>query len=133
MIRDGCPAQGALYHPAHEDGSPLEKKHSVIDWNASMAEKAGYRHFMLRKIFEHPQAILNTVSGRIVPDTGVVDLPEIGLDPTTIKSIDRIALVACGTLLACRPHRQILDREMGGNPVEVDIASRFRYQAASGQ
>ena len=80
-----------------EDGTPIEKTISVIDWNASMAEKAGYRHFMLKEIFEQPQAILNTVSGRIVPDTGVVELPEIGLDADILQSIDRIALVACGT------------------------------------
>ena len=52
-----------------EDGQAVEKEIQVIDWNASMAEKGGYRHFMLKEIFEQPQAILNTISGRIVPDT----------------------------------------------------------------
>ena len=95
-----------------EDGVPLTKEVTTIDWNASMAEKAGYRHFMLKEIFEQPQAILNTVSGRIVPDTGVVDLPEIGLDPATINTIDRIALVACGTSWHAGVGSQVLDRKI---------------------
>ncbi len=111
-----------------EDGSPLKKNISVIDWNASMAEKAGYRHFMLKEIFEQPQAILNTVSGRIVPDTGVVDLPEIGLDHQSIRNIDRIALVACGTSWHAALIAKYWIEKWAGIPVEVDIASEFRYR-----
>lgn len=111
-----------------EDGSPLKKTISVIDWNASMAEKAGYRHFMLKEIFEQPQAILNTVSGRIVPDTGVVDLPEIGLDHQSIRHIDRIALVACGTSWHAALIAKYWIEKWAGIPVEVDIASEFRYR-----
>lgn len=111
-----------------EDGTPLKKNISVIDWNASMAEKAGYRHFMLKEIFEQPQAILNTISGRIVPDTGVVDLPEIGLDHQTIQNIDRIALVACGTSWHAALIAKYWIEKWAGIPVEVDIASEFRYR-----
>jgi len=111
-----------------EDGSELEKSISLIDWNASMAEKAGYRHFMLKEIFEQPQAILNTVSGRIVPDTGVVDLPEIGLDLAAIKGIERIALVACGTSWHAALIAKYWIEKWVGIPVEVDIASEFRYR-----
>jgi len=111
-----------------DDGCPLEKTISVIDWNASMAEKAGYRHFMLKEIFEQPQAILNTVSGRIVPDTGVVDLPEIGLDPAAVNNIERIALVACGTSWHAALIAKYWIEKWVGIPVEVDIASEFRYR-----
>ncbi|ADW17483.1 glutamine--fructose-6-phosphate transaminase [Desulfobulbus propionicus DSM 2032] len=111
-----------------DDGCPLDKTLSVIDWNASMAEKAGYRHFMLKEIFEQPQAILNTVSGRIVPDTGVVDLPEIGLDPTIVERIERIALVACGTSWHAALIAKYWIEKWAGIPVEVDIASEFRYR-----
>jgi len=111
-----------------DDGSTLEKPVSVIDWNASMAEKAGYRHFMLKEIFEQPQAILNTASGRIVPDTGAVDLPEIGLDAHTLQSIDRIALVACGTSWHAALIAKYWIEKWTGIPVEVDIASEFRYR-----
>nr|WP_320013045.1 glutamine--fructose-6-phosphate transaminase (isomerizing) [uncultured Desulfobulbus sp.] len=111
-----------------ENGAPVTKSVKTIDWNASMAEKAGYRHFMLKEIFEQPQAILNTVSGRIVPDTGVVDLPEIGLDAATLSSIDRIALVACGTSWHAALVAKYWIEKYAGIPVEVDIASEFRYR-----
>ncbi|WP_028319090.1 glutamine--fructose-6-phosphate transaminase (isomerizing) [Desulfobulbus elongatus] len=111
-----------------DDGSELAKPVSLIDWNASMAEKAGFRHFMLKEIFEQPQAILNTVSGRIVPDTGFVDLPEIGLDYATLDAIDRIALVACGTSWHAALIAKYWIEKWVGIPVEVDIASEFRYR-----
>jgi len=111
-----------------DDGAELEKPITVIDWNASMAEKAGYRHFMLKEIFEQPQAIINTISGRIVPDTGLVDLPEIGLDDAAIMAIERIALVACGTSWHAALVAKYWIEKWVGIPVEVDIASEFRYR-----
>jgi len=109
-------------------GKSVEKEISIIEWNAAMAEKAGYKHFMLKEIFEQPQAITNTVSGRINLETGKIVLPEINLGAEEFSAIDRIFLVACGTswhaaLVAkywLEKHVQI--------PVEVDIASEFRYR-----
>ncbi len=111
-----------------DDGSVLEKPVTTIDWSASMAEKGGYRHFMLKEIFEQPQAILNTVSGRIIPDTGVVELPEIGLDQAAINQIERIVLVACGTSWHAALVAKYWIEKWVGIPVEVDIASEFRYR-----
>jgi len=111
-----------------DDGSELDKPIITIDWNAAMAEKAGYRHFMLKEIFEQPQAILNTISGRIIADTGVVDLPEIGLDQTALNAIERIALVACGTSWHAALVAKYWIEKWAGIPVEVDIASEFRYR-----
>lgn len=111
-----------------EDGGELRKHVEVIDWNVSMAEKGGFKHFMLKEIFEQPQAILNTVSGRIIPDTGRIDLPEIGLSKGELAGIERIALVACGTSWhAALVAKYWLERWVG-IPVEVDIASEFRYR-----
>lgn len=110
------------------DGRVLEKEIRTIDWNASMAEKAGFKHFMLKEIFEQPQAILNTVSGRIVPDTGEVDLPEIGLTREEIQNIERIALVACGTSWHAALVAKYWIEKWVGIPVDVDIASEFRYR-----
>jgi glucosamine--fructose-6-phosphate aminotransferase (isomerizing) len=93
-----------------------------------MAEKAGFRHFMLKEIYEQPQAILNTVSGRIVPDTGLVQLPEIGLDEAAIRRIKRIVLVACGTSWHAALVGKYWIEKWVGMPVEVDIASEFRYR-----
>ena len=111
-----------------KDGQPVDKEMKTIDWNASMAEKGGYRHFMLKEIFEQPQAILNTISGRIVPDTGEVELAEIGLDAEELLGIERIALVACGTSWHAAMVAKYWIEKWVGIPVEVDIASEFRYR-----
>ena len=111
-----------------EDTTTLAKEISVIDWNAAMAEKSGYKHFMLKEIFEQPQAILNTVSGRVVPDTGEIDLPEINLSDATLQKVERIALVACGTSWHAALVAKYWIEKWAGIPVDVDIASEFRYR-----
>ena len=111
-----------------EDGQEVEKPVQIIDWNAAMAEKGGFKHFMLKEIFEQPQAILNTISGRIIPDTGRVELPEIGLGEEDLRSIERIALVACGTSWHAALVAKYWIEKWVGIPVEVDIASEFRYR-----
>jgi glucosamine--fructose-6-phosphate aminotransferase (isomerizing) len=111
-----------------KDGQKIEKPVQTIDWNPAMAEKGGFRHFMLKEIFEQPQAILNTVSGRIVPDTGKIDLPEIGLTNDEINKVERIALVACGTSWHAALVARYWIEKWVGIPVDVDIASEFRYR-----
>jgi glutamine---fructose-6-phosphate transaminase (isomerizing) len=111
-----------------ETGARIEKEVTTIDWNAAMAEKAGYKHFMLKEIFEQPQAITNTISGRINPESGVVDLPEIGISAEDINSIDRIFLVACGTSWHAALVAKYWMEKYARIPVEVDIASEFRYR-----
>ncbi len=111
-----------------QTGLPVDKKVNTIDWNAGMAEKAGYKHFMLKEIFEQPQAITNTISGRINPETGEVDLPEINLDREAIDSFDRIFLVACGTSWHAALIAKYWIEKFARIPVEVDIASEFRYR-----
>ncbi|TKB26603.1 glutamine--fructose-6-phosphate transaminase (isomerizing) [Desulfopila sp. IMCC35006] len=109
-------------------GKPLQKEIQTIDWNAAMAEKGGYRHFMLKEIFEQPQAITNTVSGRINLETGVVDLPEIKLSEADLANIDRIFLVACGTSWHAALVAKYWIEKYANISVEVDIASEFRYR-----
>jgi glucosamine--fructose-6-phosphate aminotransferase (isomerizing) len=109
-------------------GKPLQKEIKVINWNAAMAEKAGYRHFMLKEIFEQPQAITNTVSGRINLETGVVDLSEINLSQADVDNIDRIFLVACGTSWHAALVAKYWIEKYAHISVEVDIASEFRYR-----
>lgn len=110
------------------DGHPVEKKAETIQWNAAMAEKAGYKHFMLKEIYEQPQAITNTISGRINPETGEVNLPEINLTAEDIRSIDRIVFIACGTSLHSALVAKYWIEKYARIPVEVDIASEFRYR-----
>ncbi|MCB2183536.1 MAG: glutamine--fructose-6-phosphate transaminase (isomerizing) [Desulfobulbaceae bacterium] len=111
-----------------DDGAPVQKEIQTINWNAGMAEKAGYRHFMLKEIFEQPQAILNTFRGRIDAETGKVNLPEIGLSNKELCSIKRISLVACGTSWHAALVAKYWLEKWVGIPVEVDIASEFRYR-----
>lgn len=120
-------ADSVRVHSLH-DGKEIRKKITTIDWNAAMAEKAGFKHFMLKEIFEQPQAITNTVSGRINPETGLVTIPEINLDAEDLKGIDRIFLVACGTSWHAALVAKYWIERYARIPVEVDIASEFRYR-----
>ncbi|MCP4341763.1 MAG: glutamine--fructose-6-phosphate transaminase (isomerizing) [Desulfobulbaceae bacterium] len=109
-------------------GEPVQKEIKTIEWNSAMAEKAGFKHFMLKEIFEQPQAITNTVSGRINLESGVVELPEIMLSKADLDNIDRIFLVACGTSWHAAIVAKYWIEKYANIPVEVDIASEFRYR-----
>ncbi len=110
------------------DGSERQKEVQEIHWNAAMAEKAGFKHFMLKEIYEQPQAIINTVSGRIDIESGQISLPEIGLQAEELDAIERIVIVACGTSWHAALVAKYWIEQYAGIPVEVDIASEFRYR-----
>ncbi len=111
-----------------ETGETVQRDITTIEWNAAMAEKAGYKHFMLKEIFEQPQAITNTVRGRINLETGNIVLPEINLDSDEFERIERIFLVACGTSWHAALVAKYWLEKYVRIPVEVDIASEFRYR-----
>ena len=111
-----------------ETGETVQRDITIIEWNAAMAEKAGFKHFMLKEIFEQPQAITNTISGRINLETGNVVLPEINLDSDEFERIERIFLVACGTSWHAALVAKYWLEKYVRIPVEVDIASEFRYR-----
>ncbi len=109
-------------------GDEVEKEVQTISWNAGMAEKGGYKHFMLKEIYEQPRAIIDTVSGRINPENGCVTLPEMNLSEEDLAGIERIFLVACGTSWHAALVAKYWIERWAGIPVEVDIASEFRYR-----
>jgi glutamine---fructose-6-phosphate transaminase (isomerizing) len=111
-----------------DSGRKIKKEVQTITWNAGMAEKAGYKHFMLKEIYEQPRALVDTLRGRIDPLSGKVDLPEINLSKKEIKDIERISLVACGTSWHAALVAKYWFEEWLGLPVEVDIGSEFRYR-----
>jgi len=111
-----------------DSGRKVKKQVETITWNAGMAEKAGFKHFMLKEIYEQPQALVNTLRGRIDPASGKVELPEITLSEKELKKIERIALVACGTSWHAALVAKYWLEEWVGIPVEVDIGSEFRYR-----
>src|SRR5262249_39194438 len=78
-------------------GEPVRRAAVRILWDPIMAEKGGYRHFMLKEMHEQPRAITDTFRGRIAPETGNVVLPDVNLAPDVVRAIERVVLVACGT------------------------------------
>lgn len=111
------------------EGKVIQKEPVIIDWNAAMAEKGGYRHFMLKEIFEQPRSIADTITGRVLNhETGEVNLEEFGLHPEQLRSIEKIAIVACGTSWHAGIIGKYLIEEFARIPVEVDIASEYRYR-----
>ena len=111
-----------------DSGRKIKKQVQTITWDAGMAEKIGFKHFMLKEIYEQPQALLNTLRGRIDPQNGRIELPEIGLSEKYIKTLERIVLVACGTSWHAALVAKYWLEEWVGIPVEVDIGSEFRYR-----
>ncbi len=111
------------------EGSPREKKTTKILWNPVMAEKSGYKHFMLKEIYEQPRAIMDTIRGRISQDSGDVYLEDVQLSADDLKKIRKIFVVACGTSWHSGLVGKFMVEEMARIPVEVDIASEFRYRS----
>jgi glucosamine--fructose-6-phosphate aminotransferase (isomerizing) len=112
------------------DGRPIERTPLLITWDAAMAEKGGYSHFMLKEIHEQPEAVAATFRGRVEADTGSIVLPEANLTPELIGRLDRVVLVSCGTSYhAALIGRSMIER-LAGLRAEVDIASEFRYRDA---
>jgi glucosamine--fructose-6-phosphate aminotransferase (isomerizing) len=112
------------------DGDPVQREPTKILWDPIMAEKGGYRHFMLKEMYEQPRAIADTFRGRIAPETGNIVLPEINLDPSTVRAIQRVVLVACGTAWHAAMLGRMMIERLAGIPAEVDLASEFRYRDA---
>ena len=93
-----------------------------------MAEKAGYKHFMLKEIFEQPWAIKETLVGRLSMEQGDVHLPEINLDSATLAGLSRVVLLACGTSWHAALVGKFLIEQLARVPVEVDYGSEYRYR-----
>jgi glutamine---fructose-6-phosphate transaminase (isomerizing) len=109
-------------------GNPRDKEISKVLWNPVMAEKGGYKHFMLKEIYEQPRAITDTFRGRISPETGTVYLEEMGLSDHELKSMKKVVLVSCGTSWHASLIGKFMLEELARMPSEVDIASEFRYR-----
>ncbi len=109
-------------------GQTLEKQPRHIDWSPLMAEKGGYKHFMLKEIHEQPRAVRDTLAGRFQEEAGDVHLEDLKYDDATLQTITRMVIVACGTSWHAALTGKFLIEEHCRIPVEVDIASEFRYR-----
>jgi glucosamine--fructose-6-phosphate aminotransferase (isomerizing) len=110
------------------NGAELDKAVTFVDLNPVMAEKSGYKHFMLKEIFEQPRAVTDTFRGRVSEEHGEVFLDELKLTDEDASRIERILIIACGTSFhAGLVGRRIIEG-LTRIPVEVDLASEFRYR-----
>jgi glucosamine--fructose-6-phosphate aminotransferase (isomerizing) len=111
-----------------QEGRRQEREVNHITWSPAMAEKAGYKHFMQKEIFEQPRALIDTFRGRIDPDQGEVVLPEVTLDAAAVKNLKKVFLVACGTSYHAAMVGKLLIEGLCRLPVEVELGSEFRYR-----
>lgn len=109
-------------------GNPLDKKVEHLSWSPLMVEKSGFKHFMLKEIFEQPQVVRDTLQGRISLDTGKVHLEEIGLSRQSLKDISRVVLIACGTSFHAGLVGKYFIETLAQVPVDVEYASEYRYR-----
>lgn len=110
------------------EGQTVVRKPRRIDWSPVQAEKGGYKHFMLKEIFEQPRAIEDTLRGRILLEQGDLVDQELGLTPEIAKRIDRVAFIACGTSFhACMAGR-IWVEQLARLPASAELASEVRYR-----
>jgi glutamine---fructose-6-phosphate transaminase (isomerizing) len=111
------------------NGKKVTRPFKTIDWSLAMTEKDGYKHFMLKEIFEQPTAFQNTLGGRLGKERKTVDLPELDpLFPRKRIPYDRIYIVACGTSYHAGLVGQYMIESMARMSVAVDLASEFRYR-----
>jgi glucosamine--fructose-6-phosphate aminotransferase (isomerizing) len=110
------------------EGTVRTKTPQHITWDPVMAEKAGYRHFMLKEIYEQPWAIRETVLGRTSLETGRVFLEEMQLSEQELAEIDRVVILACGTSWHAALVGKFVIEEVARLHVEVDYSSEFRYR-----
>ncbi len=110
------------------DGNPIKRNVSHILWDPIMAEKGGYKHFMLKEIFEQPRAVRDTVLGRVNQETGAVHLAEVNLTPEEFAEFRSVKVVACGTSWHAALAGKFMIEKLARVPVDVDYGSEFRYR-----
>ncbi|MEP7354892.1 MAG: glutamine--fructose-6-phosphate transaminase (isomerizing), partial [Acidobacteriota bacterium] len=110
------------------NGRPIKRKPSHILWDPIMAEKGGYKHFMLKEIFEQPRAIRDTTLGRVGQETGRIFLDEMDITAKEFKEFRQVRIVACGTSWHAALAGKFMIEKLARIQVEVDYGSEFRYR-----
>jgi glucosamine--fructose-6-phosphate aminotransferase (isomerizing) len=119
-------AAGAAF--SRFDGTALDRKPQRVLWDPIQAEKAGYKHFMLKEIYEQPAAARDTILGRVSLDSGRVFLNEINLTDDDLARVEKVIVLACGTSWHAGLVGKFLIEELAHLPVEVDYGSEYRYR-----
>ena len=110
------------------DSIPVDRMPEVIEWNVEQVKKGGYPHFMLKEIMEAPEVIANAVRGRLMVEEGLAKLGGLREVEERLRAIKRLVIVGCGTAYYSGLVGEYMIEEYAGIPVEVEIASEFRYR-----
>src|SRR3989442_1125194 len=110
-------------------GRPVSKATQRVLWDPIMAEKAGYKHFMLKEIFEQPTAARETILGRVSQDSGMVFLEEMKIAEAQLRAIKKVTILACGTSWHAGLVGKYMIEQLARVPVEVDYGSEYRYRS----
>jgi glucosamine--fructose-6-phosphate aminotransferase (isomerizing) len=109
-------------------GRPVSKTTQRVLWDPIMAEKGGYKHFMLKEIFEQPTSARETILGRVSQDSGKVFLEEIEIDDAQLKAVEHVTILACGTSWHAALVGKFMIEQIARMPVDVDYGSEYRYR-----
>src|SRR5499425_1297547 len=109
-------------------GRPVSKATQRVLWDPIMAEKAGYKHFMLKEIFEQPTAARETILGRVSQDSGRVFLDEMKITEKQLASIEKVTILACGTSWHAGLVGKFMIEQLARVAVDVDYGSEYRYR-----
>jgi glutamine---fructose-6-phosphate transaminase (isomerizing) len=121
LTRDGV-------HLTDFQGKPVKRQVSHILWDPIMAEKGGYKHFMLKEIFEQPRSVRDTTLGRVGQESGRIFLDEMDISAKEFKAFKQVRIVACGTSWHAALAGKFMIERLARLPVEVDYGSEFRYR-----
>jgi glucosamine--fructose-6-phosphate aminotransferase (isomerizing) len=115
-------------HLTDFNGKPVKRQVSHILWDPIMAEKGGYKHFMLKEIFEQPRAVRDTMLGRVGQESGRIFLDEMNIQPREFQGFSSVKIIACGTSWHAALAGKFMIEKLARIPVEVDYGSEFRYR-----
>src|ERR1700722_5749628 len=110
------------------DGKPVRRQIQHVTWDPIMAEKGGFKHFMLKEIYEQPRAVRDTALGRVSQDTGHIFLDQMEISEAEFRAAKKINIIACGTSWHAGQAGKFMIESLARVPVEVDYASEWRYR-----
>jgi glucosamine--fructose-6-phosphate aminotransferase (isomerizing) len=115
-------------HLSDFDGRPVRRQIQHVTWDPILAEKGGFKHFMLKEIYEQPRAVRDTALGRVSQETGHIFLEEMAISEAEFKAAKKINIIACGTSWHAGQAGKFMIETLARVPVEVDYASEWRYR-----
>ncbi|HTS35399.1 MAG TPA: glutamine--fructose-6-phosphate transaminase (isomerizing) [Candidatus Solibacter sp.] len=115
-------------HLSDFEGRPVQRQIQHVTWDPIQAEKGGFKHFMLKEIYEQPRAVRDTTLGRVSQDTGHIFLDEMEIGEAEFRAAAKINIIACGTSWHAGQAGKFMIESLARVPVEVDYASEWRYR-----